>query len=136
MRFRFITSRVVLASLITMGAGCGGGGGYSTGPGNPNPPPPPGTPNSVVVTNNKFTPTDLTVAVGATVTWTWDSCSGGDGYGNGQTCVSHNVTFDQGSANSATQSGGSFGRTFSAAGTYAYHCTIHGTAMSGRAIAQ
>ena len=39
-------------------------------------------------------------------------------------------TVDDGIA-SGTQSSGTFQRTFSAAGAYPYHCTIHGAAMSG-----
>lgn len=89
--------------------------------------------NSVGVTNNQFTPGELAVPAGTTVTWNWQTCSGGDGYG-AQTCVAHNVTFDGGGPNSATQSSGSFARQFSAAGAYPYHCTIHGTAMAGRVV--
>ncbi len=75
-----------------------------------------------------FTPGTKTVAVGTAVKWAWNSCSG-DSY-NGQTCVSHSVTFDDGIA-SATQDQGTYTRTFDVAGTYNYHCSIHGTAMSG-----
>lgn len=136
MRLPIGISRALVVALITTSA-CGGASSSPvTGTRNTNPPPPPGTPNSVVITNNSFTPTDLSVATGATVTWTWDTCSGGDGYGNGQTCVSHNVTFDDGTA-SGSQSGGSYSRTFGTAGTYMYHCTIHGAAaMSGRVVVQ
>jgi plastocyanin len=84
---------------------------------------PPG-PNAVIVSNDKFTPPSLQVAAGTTVTWTWES--GG---------TSHNVTFDDG-AHSPTQGGGTYTRTFSTAGTYAYHCTIHGTIMSGNITVQ
>jgi plastocyanin len=62
------------------------------------------------------------------VTWTWNSCSS-DGYG-GTTCVAHSILFDDGTA-SGSQSDGSWARTFTTAGTYKYHCTIHGAAMSG-----
>jgi plastocyanin len=99
------------------------------------PPPPPPSGDAVTVGNNQFAPADLTVSAGRTVTWTWDSCTGGDGYGNGQSCVSHNVTFDQG-ASSSTKSSGTFFRAFPAAGTYPYHCTIHGASMSGRVVVQ
>jgi plastocyanin len=34
------------------------------------------------------------------------------------------VTFDDGVA-SPTQSDGTYSRTFAAAGTYTYHCTVH-----------
>ena len=114
--------------------GCGGATSQPS-TGNP-PPPPPGTPNSVVLTNNAFTPTTLNVAAGATVTWTWDSCTGGDGYGGGQTCTSHNIVFDDQAAGSGTLSNGVFTRAFPVAGTFLYHCAIHGAAMSGRIVAQ
>ena len=117
---------VACASVVA----CGGGGDKSTGP-----KPPPVTGNAVTVSNNLFTPANVSVSSGTTVTWTWDSCSGGDAYGNGQSCVSHNVTFDQGSS-SATQSRGTFARAFPSAGTYPYHCTIHGLSMSGRVVVQ
>ena len=60
--------------------------------------------------------------------WAWNSCTG-DAY-SGQTCVSHSVTFDDG-VTSPTQDQGTFSRIFNAAGTYNYHCSIHGAAMSG-----
>jgi plastocyanin len=72
--------------------------------------------NTVTVGNNFFSPANLSVAAGTTVTWSWATGA-----------VEHNVTFDDGE-HSATQSSGSFPRTFSAAGTYPYHCTIHGAA--------
>jgi plastocyanin len=107
---------------------CGGGGG-STGPsggsnggmmnGGTG-----GAGDVVVVSNNKFTPATLTVPGGTTVTWQWSS--GG---------VVHNVTFDDG-ATSGNMSAGSYPRTFATAGTYRYHCTIHGAAMSGSVVVQ
>jgi len=61
-----------------------------------------------------FTPAVLTVKVGTTVTWT-----------NTGT-VSHTVTADDGSFDSGTlASGATYKHTFSKAGTYAYHCSIH-----------
>jgi len=73
----------------------------------------------ILVRNNFFDPSTFEVAPGATVVWGWSS--GG---------VSHNVTFDDGEA-SGNQSSGTYQRTFATAGSYAYHCTIHGTATSG-----
>jgi len=120
-------------ALLLAAAGCGGSStapANNTGGGNNTPPPPqqPSTSNAVTVGNDWFDPSTTTVAVGTKVTWTWDSC-GSDGYG-GQTCVSHTVTFDDGAA-SPSQSGGSWSRTFTSAGTYKYHCAVHGSAMAG-----
>jgi len=73
----------------------------------------PGGGSTVSVTNNAFSPSPIAVAVNATVTWQWNS--GG---------VAHNVTFNDGTA-SATLTTGSFPRTFQAAGSFPYVCTIH-----------
>jgi plastocyanin len=130
-------SRVLLAVALTTVVGCGGGGGGGpTESNNKVPPPPPGTPNSIVVRNNSFTPTDLAVARNAMVTWTWDSCTGGDGYGTGETCTAHDVVFDDAAPGSGALSSGQFSRTFDTAGTFPYHCSIHGVAMSGKVVVQ
>lgn len=120
---------IFLALTVAAVCACGGSGGSgSTAPNNP----PPGnttTPSGgVSVTNDAFAPGTKTVAVGTTVKWAWNSCTG-DSY-SGQTCTSHSVTFDDG-VTSPTQDQGTFERSFSVAGTYNYHCSIHGTAMSG-----
>jgi plastocyanin len=107
--------------------GCGGGGGTTTSPTNNGVNTPPPT-DGISVSNNMFTPGAKTVPVGTTVKWAWNSCTG-DAY-NGQTCVSHSVTFDDGTT-SATQDQGTYSRNFTVAGTYNYHCSQHGTAMSG-----
>ena len=103
--------------------------------------PPPGTPNSVVLTNDVFTPASLNTTVGSTVTWTWNACTSTSGsYADGATtstsCVAHTVTFDDGSPGSILQSSGTFARKFTAAGTYTYHCAIHGSAMTGQVVVQ
>ena len=113
---------------------CGSSGGTE-----PSPPPSnnPGgggpTGVSVAVRNNNYSPNQVTVTPGATVSWQWDTCTG-DGYG-GQTCTSHSVTFASGSS-SALQSQGSFARTFPSAGTYTYQCEAHRGAMSGSIVVQ
>jgi plastocyanin len=122
---------------LTIALGCGGAaasGPDDDGSGNPPPPPPPS--NTVRVTNNAFTPGSITVARGAVVTWDWDTCSGSDPYGAGETCVSHSVVMDDGSATSATQSKGSYAQQFNTTGTYAYHCAVHGATMSGKVVVQ
>jgi len=125
----------LMAALV----GCGGASGGTnpntnnnpTGGGNPGPV---ASGNTVsLLDNNSFSPSTLTVVAGTTVTWNWPQCTG-DGY---STCASHNVTFDDGSnVASSTQSQGEFTRTFATPGTYKYHCTIHGTGMSGQVVVQ
>ena len=74
---------------------------------------------SVSVTDDAFSPASSTVSVGATVTWQWSGTH------------QHNVTWAAASTNSATQTTGTFMRTFPAAGSYVYYCTIHGTQTTG-----
>jgi plastocyanin len=117
--------------------GCGGsgsssGGGGITSPPPPNNPPPNASTVALSVMNNHYSPANDSVATGATLTWTWDSCTG-DGYG-GSTCTSHSVMFDDGVSSSGIQDSGTFARTFMTAGTYTYHCAVHGAAMSGKII--
>jgi plastocyanin len=96
----------LLAVMGILAAGCGG----SDGPSSPST----GGVNTVMVGNNFFSPVDVSVTPGTTVTWQWAA-----------NAVEHNVTFDDGQ-HSPTQSSGTFPRTFAAAGTFPYHCTIHG----------
>ena len=126
--------RVLLCLLAAATvAACGGGGGgsstnYNT-PTNPNPPNnPPSQPpaNSVQVADNSYTPGDITVAVGATVTWSW-----GNGYS------AHSVTWDDGSGGSGNLTSGTYAKTFNTAGKFNYHCAVHGAAiMSGSVTVQ
>jgi plastocyanin len=106
------------AAALVLTTSCGGGSS-SNSVTTPNPTPTGSTSNSLTVSNNLFDPNSTTVPVGTTVTWTWAVGS-----------VNHNVTFDDGTK-SGTQNTGTFTRTFTTAGTYNYHCTIHGSAMSG-----
>jgi plastocyanin len=115
------TRNVWIAIALLSAAACGG---YSSGP--PSQPPGNTTPPSggVSVTNNAFSPAALSVSVGTTVVWAWNTCTG-DPYAGSQTCANHNVIFDDGSASSVTQDQGTFSKTFNAAGTFTYHCTLH-----------
>jgi len=76
---------------------------------------------TVQVVDNSFNPTSATVAAGGTVTWQWA--------GSAQ----HNVTWvnQSGTSDSPTQTTGTYTRNFSAAGTYDYFCSLHGTATTG-----
>jgi plastocyanin len=120
---------VFVAMAIVSVCACGGGGGSSTAPPNQgvNTPPPA---DGISVTNNSFSPGTKTVAVGSNVKWAWNSCSAGDPYGGGATCTEHSVTFDDGTT-SPIQDQGTFNRTFTTAGNYTYHCSVHGAAMAG-----
>jgi plastocyanin len=106
-------SSVLLVALVAVAA-CSGdnNGDGGQGPGD--------TPDGdILVRNNSFTPSGFEVAPGATVVWAWQAGS-----------AIHNVTFDDGET-SGNQSSGTYERDFAAAGTFPYHCTIHGTATSG-----
>ncbi len=79
-------------------------------------------PNSIRVTikDFKFSPADLTLKQGDTVTWT------------NEDDVQHTVKFDF-KESSKLSKGGTFSFTFYEKGTYTYHCGIH-PSMTGRII--
>lgn len=65
-----------------------------------------------------FSPSSITVPVGATVVWTNDSAA------------AHTVTSDSGDAftwdsSTVSSGGGTFAETFTKAGTFTYHCSFH-----------
>jgi plastocyanin len=120
-RFSFIAVPAVLFAVA-----CGGGGDSSTGttptgPTTPTVPQTPSTPaspvltNAVSVDNDFFSPANIQVTPGTTVTWSWVSGA-----------TTHNVSFTDGAGGSGDKASGSFSRTFSAAGTFDYRCTLHG----------
>jgi plastocyanin len=77
---------------------------------------------TVGATGNNYAPTPVTIHVGDTVRWTWNSGS-------------HSVTADDSSFDSgAGSSPKTFDQIFNTPGTFTYHCTVHGFAMSGRII--
>ena len=71
----------------------------------------------------QFTPVQVTVPVGGRVNW------------SNQDSVGHTTTSDTGIWNGNLGAGGSFSRTFDAAGTYSYSCTVH-AGMNGRVVVQ
>jgi plastocyanin len=72
------------------------------------------TGNAVTIADFSFTPDALTAKVGQEITWT--------NTGN----LTHTVTFDKGGVNSGNiGGGGTFTHTFTAAGSFTYHCSIH-----------
>jgi plastocyanin len=66
-----------------------------------------------------YAPSSVDIAAGGTVTWTW---AGG---------IAHSVTSDTGVFNSGIMTGGTFSFTFPTAGTFHYHCLVHGFIMAG-----
>lgn len=69
---------------------------------------------AISLQNFAFTPADIDIKAGTTVTWT-----NLDG-------VAHTVTGDNGGPSSGTiEPQGTYSYTFSTAGTYAYHCAPH-----------
>lgn len=70
---------------------------------------------TVVIRDNRFAPTSVTVAKGATVKWVWRGNAG------------HNVHVDRGPAKftSPTKVSGSWSRKLTKKGSYAIVCTIH-----------
>ena len=74
--------------------------------------------SSVVLKGNKFTPEEVSVKAGETVTWEWD-----DG------AVAHDVNGGD-AFKSEIQTEGTFEHTFAEAGTFEYKCTVHPT-MTG-----
>ncbi len=92
----------------------GSGSGYGSGAPTPAPSAAVSSGTSGTIVDYAFKPATLTVTVGTTVTWTNTGSA------------AHTVTADDGSFGSGTlQGGATFRQTFSKAGTYAYHCSIH-----------
>jgi plastocyanin len=116
---------LVLAAFVATGA-CGGSssvsnstgptGGTTTGGGGGSAPV---ATTSVTVSDDQFTPPNIQVSPGATVTWTWSANAG-----------QHNVTFSD-VASTTLSAGGFFTRTFGTAGTFSYLCTLHPSVMTG-----
>jgi len=114
---------VVVGSALTLAA-CGGGGNNGTSSNNgcnQTGGSTSGTGTQVVKlvpdanTVGRFDPSTVSVKVGDTVEWDWTDSS-----------APHTVTADDSSFESCTQNAGfKFVVTFSKAGDFKYHCTIH-----------
>jgi len=84
------------------------------------------TNGAVTIQDFSFSPTTLTVKVGTTVKWTNSGPSA-------HTATSNTGTWDSGQLSSPTSggaygggsAGGTFQYTFTATGTYPYHCSNH-----------
>jgi plastocyanin len=129
-------ARLFVIGAVVVTAACGNN--YSSSPTSPSPSPSPspaptpGGPSSqvtiptgaAVLGNQAFSPDQVMVAVGDTVTWM-----------NTDT-VSHTSTSDAtGWDSGIVAPGAQFSRTFQAAGTFRYHCAIH-PGMVGSVVVQ
>ncbi len=125
--------RVVVGSILSVIglAACGGSSPMSANTGSsPTGGKGGGVSTAVTIADYSYSPGTIPVSAGTTVKWTNTGMYG------------HTVTsdmpggFDSGTINGpmgdgygGMTAGGSFSHTFSSAGTYAYHCSIHGAAV-------
>jgi plastocyanin len=97
-----------------------------TPPSTPTPPPPSGASATVTTPNETFSPSDVTIPTGGSVTWQFSG-------------TRHNVTFTgtppSGGNIPDQEPGTTASRTFAAPGTYTYLCTRH-SGMTGRVLVQ
>lgn len=88
----------------------------------------PGGPSPVLIQlrndggNNRFEPSDVTIGVGTTVTWSWVG-------GFHDVTPSGSPVFTASGA--PVSSPNAYSHTFNSPGTYLYFCSVHGTASSG-----
>jgi plastocyanin len=103
---------LVLAGVVLISA-CGSLAGAAKQPG-------PGSPAAatVEIKNYAFNPSTITIRAGQTVQWNFDD--------NG---IAHNVIGDDG-LETADLTSGTYRHTFTHAGTFNYHCSLH-AAMLG-----
>lgn len=116
--------RLVFASaILLLASACGGGYSAPSPVPTPSPSPSPTPPSATPITipigastlgNRAFNPAQLDVPVGTTVTWT------------NSDSTAHTTTSDGPGWNSGSlQPRAQFSTTFSDAGTFRYHCSIH-----------
>ena len=113
---RTLTTALFIVVTLVAVAACSNSGG-SAAPSaatSQAPAAPAGGATAVTIKDFQFTPATTSVPTGSKVTWT-----------NNDT-TAHTVTLDDGSGDSGNIApAATFDRTFTTAGTFAYHCTIH-----------
>ena len=115
-RFLMRSTRIVLAALAALAAACSSSGISGTSNNN-NGGAPPMAATVNATTANTFTPSNVAIGVGGTVTFAF-----GD--------VAHNVFFDNSPAGApdaipGTNANMTAARTFTTAGTFEYDCHLH-----------
>jgi plastocyanin len=127
---RVLRFSIMVGAVLAFAAACGGSTA-TTGPAAGTPAAPASVAagctgsagTAVGIATNAFNPTSVTVAVGGVVTWA------------NADPTTHTVTFDTGPDCGRLAQGATVSRTFDAAGTFAYHCSIH-TFMKGTVVVQ
>lgn len=125
MKTKIISLALLIACGLFVLTGCGGGKSSNN---SMNPTSSGNTPvmaASVSIVNFAFSPATVHLKVGGTVTWTNKDATA-------HTATDLNGSFDSGSL--ATDR--TFSHTFSVAGTYTYHCTIHSTMASATIVVE
>ncbi len=84
--------------------------------------------------NGTCNPAIDTVAVGATVTWTWVNTGATPHSVQSNPPTQGAPTFQ--SSNTLSGAGSTYSVTFTTPGTYDYDCVVHGTQMTGRVVVQ
>jgi len=113
MLFRKIAVILVVAGTMA----CSSNNNSAT---SPSPTPPPSGPGTVSIvsgasekTTTAYSPNPITIAVGGTVTWVNNDST------------THTTTSNGAGWDATLNPGGQFSRTFTTAGSFPYHCTIH-----------
>jgi plastocyanin len=126
MRSKWVVILVLAALVATLAVAAGCGSKKTTTPKTTPKTTPSTTPSSgstgstVVIKNFTFEPSQLTVKAGTTVTW------------KNEDSTVHTVT-GSGWDSGQVQPGAEFQKTFDAAGTYDYSCSIH-PSMTGKVV--
>ncbi len=122
---RLLRFSIMAGAVLAFALACGGGGTATQAPASQ--PAAAGCSGSagtpVAIQDFSFSPTSITVAVGGVVTW----ANAG--------ATNHTVTFDGGPDCGTVRPTATVTRTFAAAGSFAYKCTIH-PQMTGTVVVQ
>ena len=120
--------RMVPLALVTATIACGGSSTPTSpsGGGQMSSPPPAGS-VAVSIQDFSFLPAAVTIKVGTTVRWTNNGPSAHTTTSDGGFWTSPTLSAPSGNGGygGAGTAGGTFDFTFTQAGTYAYHCSLH-----------